>query len=189
MKNTNTLMTWIGSGALALALAPMIHAEDPLTKTAGAAGDVAKGATDAAVTVVDAGTTTVFEALGFAKDTSLTTFDSAMGLVGIESDLAGDTEYTIFAPDDAAFEQISVERREALMDEKNRDELRAVMDNHIVQGQIKPGTGASVKNLADKDIVFESKDTVMINGNKAVIKERIDTKNGTIYVIDSVIVK
>lgn len=186
MKKSTTLMTWIGSGALALALAPMVHAEDPVTKTAESAGNVAKSATDAAVTVVDAGTTTVFEALGFAKDTSLNTFDSAMGLAGIESDLAGDTEYTIFAPDDAAFEKVPAERRKTLMAEDNRDELRGVLENHIVQGQIKPGTGASVKNLADEEIIFEAEDSVMINGQKVMVKERIDTKNGTIYVIDSV---
>ena len=102
-------------------------------------------------------------------------------------------EYTkIFAPTDEAFSKLSKKSLNNILDETNRKELVNILSYHITIEKVMPN---SIENLNGKYII-------MLNGEKAKITvqngeiyindikcgDRIETKNGIVYPIDTVMI-
>jgi uncharacterized surface protein with fasciclin (FAS1) repeats len=102
--------------------------------------------------------------------------------------LSGEGPFTVFAPNDAAFAKIPSEDLNALLADK--DALTNVLTYHVVAGKV---MASDVVNLSEAetvqgstvDITVENGE-VMVDGAK-VIATDIETSNGVIHVIDSVI--
>ncbi|UEM18910.1 fasciclin domain-containing protein [Skermanella mucosa] len=65
-------------------------------------------------------------------------FSTLVGLIesaGMAETLSQSGPYTIFAPTNAAFEKLPQNVRDQLGQEQNRDQLRAVLSQHVVQNQ------------------------------------------------------
>lgn len=129
-------------------------------------------------------------------------FAAAVKAAGLEAALAGPTPYTVLVPNDAAFDKLPAGAVDTLMKPEARQELTAVLTNHILPGTmlaadigkaIDAGGGSTrIKTLGGGDL------TATRAGDKIVISDAAGTKaivlsadgqrsNGIIHVVDSVL--
>jgi uncharacterized surface protein with fasciclin (FAS1) repeats len=116
------------------------------------------------------------------------TLVTAVQEAGLVETLSGEGPFTVFAPNDAAFAKIPSEDLNALLADK--DALTNVLTYHVVAGKV---MASDVVNLSEAETVQDStvditveNGEVMVDGAK-VIATDIETSNGVIHVIDSVI--
>jgi uncharacterized surface protein with fasciclin (FAS1) repeats len=106
--------------------------------------------------------------------------------VDLVDTLNGD-EFTVFAPVDDAFAKIDPATIEVL--KTDSDLLTSILTYHVIPGQIAPddidGTHTTV-NGADLEVTG-SGDSIMVNGESAVICGGVQTANATVYLIDTVL--
>ena len=106
--------------------------------------------------------------------------------VNLVDTLNGD-EFTVFAPVDDAFAKIDPATIETLKTDTAL--LTGILTYHVVPGQIVPddidGTHTTV-NGADVEVTG-SGDSIMVNGQSAVICGGVQTANATVYLIDTVL--
>jgi uncharacterized surface protein with fasciclin (FAS1) repeats len=115
---------------------------------------------------------------------TLVTAVQAAGLVDV---LKGDGPFTLFAPTDEAFAKLPEGTIEALLADK--DALTAVLTYHVLPGKVMAADVvklASARTVQGQSISIDSSSGVMVD-NAHVIQADIETSNGVIHVIDSVI--
>jgi uncharacterized surface protein with fasciclin (FAS1) repeats len=115
---------------------------------------------------------------------TLVTAVQAAGLVEV---LKGDGPFTLFAPTDAAFAKLPEGTLDALLQDK--DALTAILTYHVVPGKVMASDViklASARTVQGQSISIDSSSGVMVD-NANVIQTDIETSNGVIHVIDSVI--
>ena len=116
------------------------------------------------------------------------TLVTAVQAAGLVETLKGEGPFTVFAPTDAAFEKIPASDLEALLADK--EALTAVLTYHVVPGKV---MAADVMGLDSAATVQGSNvDIQIVDGgvkidNANVVQTDIETSNGVIHVIDSVI--
>jgi uncharacterized surface protein with fasciclin (FAS1) repeats len=138
-------------------------------------------------------------AAGSADHTTLVAAVKAAGLVDT---LSGKGPFTVFAPTNAAFAKLPAGTVETLLKPENKAQLQAVLTYHVVPGKltakdvvgaIKAGGGKAVLTT-----VQGGKLTATMMGNSVVLTDTkmrtakvtaayLDTTNGVIHVIDTVI--
>jgi transforming growth factor-beta-induced protein len=96
--------------------------------------------------------------------------------------------FTIFAPTNAAFEQLFTDLGVSGVEEIPVETLIAVLQYHVVSGNILSSdlTEGAVATL-NGDVTFTLSESVMINGNSEVIATDIQGTNGVVHVIDRVL--
>ncbi len=109
------------------------------------------------------------------------------GLVG---SLSGTTKLTVFAPTDAAFKKVPKATLNKLL--RNRTLLRRVLLYHVVKGNVKAGQLVglrSVKTVAGPSVRINVRGgSVFLNRSTRVLKTDIAASNGTIHVINKVLI-
>jgi len=118
------------------------------------------------------------------------TLVAALKAAGLDGMLMNDGPYTVFAPTDEAFAKLPEGTVEMLLRPENREKLRAVLSYHVVPGnvsakQVMGMTSAKTANGAMLRIGMMG-DGVMINDSN-VVKADVKASNGTVHVIDSVL--
>jgi transforming growth factor-beta-induced protein len=121
---------------------------------------------------------------------SFNTLVAAVKAAGLVETLKGDGPFTVFAPTDAAFAKLPQGTVAELLKPENKKKLQSILTYHVVPGKVKAAqvvklTGAKTVQGEKVDIAV-SNGTVSIDGAK-VVKTDIETSNGIIHVIDSVI--
>lgn len=115
---------------------------------------------------------------------------AAAKAAGLDSTLANDGPFTVFAPTDEAFAKLPAGTVESLLKPENKDKLAAVLKYHVVSGRVfspdavKAGTAATLEG--GKISISRSGESVKING-ATVVAADIDASNGVIHVIDQVL--
>lgn len=71
-----------------------------------------------------------------AKASNLTTLVSAVQAAGLAETLSGPGPFTVFAPDNAAFEKVPAATREALMAPAGKADLTKLLTYHVVPGRL-----------------------------------------------------
>lgn len=121
---------------------------------------------------------------------SFQTLVAAVKAAGLVETLKGDGPFTVFAPTDEAFAKLPAGTVESLLKPENRDQLTAILTYHVVPGKIMSadiaGKQAAVKTVQGQSVNVNATDGVRVDG-ASVVKADIDTSNGVIHVIDSVI--
>jgi uncharacterized surface protein with fasciclin (FAS1) repeats len=149
------------------------------TNTAAPTGTPAPTATPKPKDLVDT-------ALG-ASDLSM--LASLLKAADLENALKAQGPFTIFAPTNDAFAQLSPETLDAL--KKDPQKLAALLKYHVVEGAVKVEDAAKLseaKTLEGEPVTIEVKDgKVQING-ATVTKPDQQTANGVIHTIDQVLV-
>ena len=119
---------------------------------------------------------------------TFTTLVAAVQAAGLDGTLASEGPYTVFAPTDEAFAKLPEGTVEHLL--ANPDKLREILLYHVVPGKV---TASQVVHLdrattaQGDDIAIKVADgSVMVN-DASVIATDIETSNGVIHVIDTVI--
>lgn len=116
------------------------------------------------------------------------TLVTAVQVAGLESTLATDGPFTLFAPTDAAFDALPAGTVDALLQDPDR--LADILLYHVVAGEV---LAADVVNLTSAttlqggSITIDATDGVQINGAD-VIQTDIIAANGVIHVIDAVLI-
>ncbi len=128
---------------------------------------------------------TAVEAGGF------TSLVSAVQAAGLEETLRGEGPFTVFAPTDDAFAAVPQETLDALFADPS-GALSEVLTYHVVPGKVmstdlSDGMMAETVNGKSLEITVGDDGTVMVGGAKVVTAD-IETSNGVIHVIDTVLV-
>jgi uncharacterized surface protein with fasciclin (FAS1) repeats len=118
------------------------------------------------------------------------TLTTALGAAGLVETLKGKGPFTVFAPTDEAFAKLPTGTVEFLLKPENKQKLTSILTYHVVAGNVKAADViklSSVKTLNGQSVTIKTVDgKVLING-ATVVKADIAAKNGTIHVIDTVL--
>jgi uncharacterized surface protein with fasciclin (FAS1) repeats len=118
---------------------------------------------------------------------TFTTLIAAIDRAGLESTLAGEGPFTVFAPSDEAFAQLPDGTVDSLLAEP--DKLAEVLTYHVVPGRV---TAADVVGLATAPTVQGEALAVSVDGSihvdgARVISADVEASNGIIHVVDRVL--
>jgi len=113
--------------------------------------------------------------LGAIEDAGLTTTLQFLG------------PFTVFAPSDAAFQELGIETVESLTDEQ----LNSVLTYHVLDGEVpssalQPTQTVAALNGENLFITLEN-DEVIVNGTGSVTSADINTENGVIHAVNQVL--
>lgn len=119
---------------------------------------------------------------------SFTTLAKALTAADLIATLKGKGPFTVFAPTDEAFAKLPAGALDDLL--KDKAKLKAVLTYHVVPGKV---TAAQVVKLKSAKTVQGGSVAITVNGadvrvdGAKVVKTDIETTNGVIHVIDTVI--
>lgn len=104
--------------------------------------------------------------------------------------LKGDGPFTVFAPTDEAFAKLPAGTLDDLLKPENKDTLAAILTYHVVPGKTMSsdlaGQTLEVASVQGDTIAIDATDGVKVD-NATVVSADIETDNGVIHVIDTVI--
>ena len=122
---------------------------------------------------------------------SFKTLATALTEAGLIDTLKGKGPFTVFAPTDEAFAKIPKKDLDALL--KDKKKLTAVLTYHVVPGKVmaadvvKLKDGSKVKTVEGREFVLGNKGGKVTVDGANVTKTDIETSNGVIHVIDTVV--
>ena len=121
---------------------------------------------------------------------SFKTLTTALEAAGLVETLKGKGPFTVFAPTDAAFAKLPEGTLKSLLMPAGKQKLTSILTYHVVAGNVKAADVvklSSVKTLNGQSITIKVVGgKVLING-ATVVKADIAATNGTIHVIDTVL--
>ncbi len=125
-----------------------------------------------------------------SSNPSLSTLAKAIKAADLTSTLKGEGPFTIFAPNDLAFAKLSPNKLADLLKPENKDKLVALLTYHVVPGNIAAADvkAGKVATVNGKALDVKVKDGTVTVNNAKVIKSDIAGSNGTIHVIDTVLI-
>ena len=122
------------------------------------------------------------------------TLAAALTATGLDATLKGAGPFTVFAPDDAAFAKLPAFLSAQLLTAPYKTELSLILGYHVVAGDLKAaGLLGKTQDLATaaaggaKLKVDGSNSKVVLNGSVNVSTADVAASNGTIHVIDGVL--
>jgi uncharacterized surface protein with fasciclin (FAS1) repeats len=118
------------------------------------------------------------------------TFLSLARKIGVDTLLSGVAFHTIFAPTDEAFGKFPKATLDKLTGPDHSDLLRAVVEGHVVVGQLYSarvqGKRITGKSLGGSELVIVGSSKTTVNG-AVLIRPDILASNGVIHGIDRVL--
>jgi len=121
----------------------------------------------------------------------LSTLVTAVTQAELVETLQSDGPFTVFAPTNEAFAALPTETLETLLLPENIEDLQSVLTYHVVPGAITSDQltdGMQVVTVNGETITIGvTADGVSINGSANVAIADIETSNGIVHVIDSVL--
>ncbi len=138
-----------------------------------------------------------------SKASNLTTLVSAVQAAGLVETLKGTGPFTVFAPDNAAFDKIPAATREGLMQPAQKAELTKILTYHVVPGrltaadiaaqaQANGGTATLTTVQGEKLTVKDAgggrwEITDAKGGTSTITQADVAQSNGVVHVIDTVL--
>ena len=121
-----------------------------------------------------------------SADANFKTLVSAIKAADLGDALKAAGPITLFAPNDAAFAKLPKAKLKALL--ANKAELTKVLNYHIVPAKITKADvdAGKVKTAEGGGLALSVTDGVKVN-NVPVLGSEIDTDNGTIHVVEKVL--
>ena len=120
---------------------------------------------------------------------SFTTLVSAVKAADLVVTLKGAGPFTVFAPTDAAFAKLPKGTLEDLLKPENKAKLRAILTYHVVSGKVMAADVVkleSAKTVNGQMLTIDAKNGVVMVDSAKVAKTDIESSNGVIHVIDTV---
>lgn len=117
------------------------------------------------------------------------TLVAAVSAADLVDTLKSEGPFTVFAPTDEAFAALPEGTVETLLKPENKDQLIAVLTYHVVAGKVMStdlSDDMTAATVQGSDITIDLDNGVMVN-NASVVTADIETSNGVIHVIDTVI--
>jgi uncharacterized surface protein with fasciclin (FAS1) repeats len=113
-----------------------------------------------------------------------------LDLAGLTKTLEGSAQFTVLAPTDAAFAELSTEKLNAL--KADTAELKKVLLYHVINSSISANQVLKLKTartLQGPRVEFMMKDGQLTVNNAAVVQPDIKASNGVIHGINKVLLK
>ena len=127
-------------------------------------------------------------------DGRFTTLVAAVEAAGLVDTLKGEGPFTLFAPTDEAFAKLPAGTVEDLLKPENLETLTNILLYHVVSGKVMAADvvtldGQSAETaFAGNSVAISVKDgNVFLNETVQVVITDIETSNGVIHVIDTVL--
>jgi uncharacterized surface protein with fasciclin (FAS1) repeats len=125
----------------------------------------------------------------------LSTLVTAVKAAGLVETLQGDGPYTVLAPTNDAFAKLPAGTLDSLLLPENKDQLTSVLTYHVISGDVMSSqltNGQVVPTVQGQNLTVEITDGkvyfVDAKGGKAMVTTAdVDTRNGTVHIIDSVL--
>lgn len=118
------------------------------------------------------------------------TLVAAVQAAGLVDTLKSTGPFTVFAPTDEAFAKLPAGTIDNLLKPENKDQLAAILTYHVVPGKIMSadiaGATTSVDSVQGGALEVNATNGVRIN-DATVVTADIETDNGVIHVIDTVL--
>ena len=133
---------------------------------------------------------TVFDVA--AANDNFDTLVAALEATGLDETLDNpDGKFTVFAPTDNAFAALPEGTLDTLLLPENKQQLTDILLYHVLPGQVMASDVSgltSATTVLGKDATIKVEDgRVFLNDNVEIIITDIETSNGVIHVIDSVL--
>ena len=121
---------------------------------------------------------------------SFNTLVAAVQAAGLVDTLKGEGPFTVFAPTDEAFAALPEGTVETLLKPENKDQLTAILTYHVVAGKVMStdlSDDMTAATVQGGEITIDLDNGVMVN-TATVTTADIETSNGVIHVIDTVLI-
>ena len=118
------------------------------------------------------------------------TLTTALKAAGLVETLKGKGPFTVFAPTDGAFAKLPAGTVDSLLKPENKQKLTAILTYHVVAGNIKAADVVkltSAKTLNGESVTIKTAGGKVMINDATVVKADITATNGTIHVIDTVL--
>ena len=115
---------------------------------------------------------------------------AAAQAAGLAGTLQGEGPFTVFAPTDEAFTKLPKGTVESLLKPENKDKLAAILKYHVVPGNVKLAKALEAgqgKTVLGASLAIKFADGRVKIGTANLVTADIAASNGTIHVIDSVL--
>jgi len=131
-----------------------------------------------------------------AENNDYSSLQAALEVTGLDATLDGSANFTVFAPNNAAFNSFLSAKGFSSLDEVPEDVLTEILLNHVQEGEIMSSalsTGyiesmaTGMASDAPLSLYINTSDGVMINGVSSVTTADVEVDNGVIHAVDAVI--
>ena len=124
------------------------------------------------------------------SDGRFTTLVAAVQAAGLVETLKGEGPFTVFAPTDEAFAKLPAGTVENLLKPENLETSKSILLYHVVSGKVMAEDVTMLESaktvLGESVRIKEDMGNVNINDAKVILPD-VETSNGVIHVIDSVL--
>lgn len=120
---------------------------------------------------------------------SFSTLATAIEAAGLADTLSNsDSNYTVFAPTNEAFNQLPDGTLEYLLQPENQEVLQRVLSYHVLPEQVGSSeiSGGEIESL-DGGLVTEVTDEGVVVNNASVVTPDIEASNGVIHAVNRVL--
>lgn len=130
---------------------------------------------------------TIIDIISAGRD--FTTAAQALQQADLAETLQNPGPFTIFIPNNAAFQKLPTDMLQSILHPESKDKLKSLLLFHIIRGKMMPNDlqPGKYKTMNGKEItITESNGQKKVNGAN-ITKNGAIGKNGVIYVIDDVL--
>ena len=126
------------------------------------------------------------------SEKNMTILKKSVTASGLDQVLSGAGPFTVFAPNDLAFEKLEKGVLDDLLKPENKTKLAEVLNYHVVSGKVNfkdLKDGEKLKTLSGKELRVHVKDGhVRIEGAE-ILTHDLSSSNGVIHSLDKVMMK
>jgi len=119
------------------------------------------------------------------------TLVAAVKAAGLAEALSSPGPFTVFAPTDEAFKKLPAGTIDTLLKPENKEKLVSILKYHVVSGKVPASKVVgldSATTLEGSDVKIKVNGGTVMVGKAKVVKTDIETSNGIIHVIDTVLI-
>jgi uncharacterized surface protein with fasciclin (FAS1) repeats len=123
---------------------------------------------------------------------NMTTLKKGVLASGLDKVLSGNGPYTVFAPSDLAFRKLDTGKFETLLKPENKAKLEDILKYHIVPGKLSYNDlkdGEKLKTVNGHELSIQVKDGHVRVQGAEIENHDLQTSNGVIHVLDTVMIK
>ncbi|NJK84218.1 MAG: fasciclin domain-containing protein [Saprospiraceae bacterium] len=128
--------------------------------------------------------------IAMADEANFSTLVTALSAAGLVEAVSGEEPLTVFAPTNAAFDAVGKDAVADLLKPENKEKLSKILTYHVVKGSVKSTDlkdGQEVETLQGGKLKVSIKDGKVMIGGANVVTADVEASNGTIHVIDKVL--
>ncbi len=122
----------------------------------------------------------------------MTILKKSVSASGLDNVLSGAGPFTVFAPNDLAFEKLEKGVLDNLLKPENKAKLADVLNYHVVSGKVHfkdLKDGERLKTLNGKELHVHVKDGHVRIEGAVVLSHDLSSSNGVIHSLDTVMIK